>query len=260
MSDRPESLAAALVELQQHLPRIGKDSAAIVETKTGRTYGYKYADLSTISHILLPMMAELGMYWTCQPTMKDGQFVMEYELGHVVDESTITGLYPLPSSTPQTMGGAITYARRYCLLAVTGAAPDEDDDDAQAAEQAARVQRNAPPEVRADGSATEAEQMRMNRGHEPGTERFRGPAPDEGDWQDEPGQPLNPPSEEAWGSIGPQQKTRMFAMFGGLGMREKDKQIAFIEEVTGVRVGSRNDLSYVQAGHVLEALETRSGK
>ena len=127
-------------------------------------------------------------------------------------------------------------------------------------EHIARAQRNAPPETREDGSATEAELTRMNRGHEPGTERFCGPAPDEGEWQDEPGQPLNPPSEEAWGSIGPQQKTRMFAMFTGLGMREKARQVAFIEEVTGVRVNSRNDLSYVQAGQVLEALETRSGK
>ena len=123
----------------------------------------------------------------------------------------------------------------------------------------ARAQRNAPPEVREDGSATEAEQSRMNRGHEPGVERL-GKTPVDDGWYDEPGQPLNPPSEEARGSIGPQQKTRMFAMFTGLGMREKDKQIAFIESVTGERVNSRNDLSYVQAGQVLEALETRSGK
>ena len=124
---------------------------------------------------------------------------------------------------------------------------------------AARAQRNAPPEVRADGSATEAEQMRMSRGHEPGVERL-GTTPVDDQWYDEPGQPLDPPSETAWGSIGPQQKTRMFAMFTGLGMRQKDAQVAFIEEVTGVRVNSRNDLSYVQAGQVLEALETRSGK
>ena len=80
----------------------------------------------------------------------------------------------MPNGTPQTIGGAITYARRYALLAVTGVAPDDDDDDGQAAEdesQEVRALQQLPPETRADGSATEAEQMRMNTGRVPGTWR-----------------------------------------------------------------------------------------
>ena len=167
-----------------------------------------------------------------------------------------------PGRTPYTRGSELmnaeTSAWGRAIIAV-GAADAKRGVASRQEVAAARAQRNAPPEVREDGSATEAELSRMSRGHEPGVERL-GKTPVDDGWYDEPGQPLNPPSEEAWGSISPQQKTRMFAMFGGLGMRGKEEQLAFIEEVTGVRVNSRNDLSYVQAGQVLEALETRSGK
>lgn len=174
----------------------------------------------------------------------------------------------VPGRTPFTRGSELqnaeTSAWGRAIIAVgaadakRGIASRQEVANARAAE-AAHAQRNMPPETRADGSATEAEQTRMREGSEPGTWRSAGTAENDG-WYDEPGQPLDPPSETVWGSIGPQQKTRMFAMFTGLGMRQRDAQIAFIEEVTGVRVNSRNDLSYVQAGQVLEALETRSGK
>lgn len=60
MSDQPQGLAAALAALQANLPHIGKDAAAIVPTKAGGTYGYKYADLSTITRILMPKLADLS--------------------------------------------------------------------------------------------------------------------------------------------------------------------------------------------------------
>jgi ERF superfamily len=246
--DQPASLAAALAELQQQLPRIAKNAQG---------QRSRYADLAEISHQLLPLLGKLGFAFTACPTMSGEQFVLAYRLYHAPSGETIGGDYPLPSSTPQTMGGAITYARRYCLLAVTGAAPDEDDDDAQVAEEAARAaraQRNHAPETRSDGSATDAELERMSRGPEPGAWRSTGTAEND-PWQDEPGQPLDPPAETAFGSISPQQQTRMFAMFTGLKMRDREAQVAFIENVIGERVNSRKDLSYVQAGAVLEALE-----
>jgi hypothetical protein len=125
------------------------------------------------------------------------------------------------------------------------------------AERIARWQRRADPETDEHGAATAAEQERMTRGPEPGAWRSAGTAEND-PWQDEPGQPLDPPAETAFGSISPQQQTRMFAMFTGLKMREREAQVAFIEKVIGERVASRKDLSYVQAGNVLEALEKAS--
>lgn len=137
------------------MPHIRKDLTAKVETKTGPGYRYSYADLAQISREVLPILGKLGLSFTSRPTLADGRFVLAYELLHISGESR-TGVYPLPDrGTPQEIGGAITYARRYCLCAVTGAAPDDDDNDAAAAERAAsrRQQRTTRQQRPAEGDA-----------------------------------------------------------------------------------------------------------
>jgi hypothetical protein len=133
----PQSLSEALAALQAHLPRVAKDQeASITSQRTGRTHSYKYADLADVSAVILPLMASLGLSFTACPTIWTDRFVLAYQLLHTGGES-VSGWYPLPSSgSPQEIGSAITYARRYALCAVTGLAPGGDDDDAQAAERA----------------------------------------------------------------------------------------------------------------------------
>ncbi len=133
---KPAGLNAALADLQTQLPHIAKNNTA----KAG-SYSYNYADLAEISRQVLPLMGKLGLSFTSRPTLADGRMVLVYELRHLSGES-IEGMYPLPDrGTPQEVGGAITYARRYCLCAITGVAPDNDDEDAVLAETAARKQR-----------------------------------------------------------------------------------------------------------------------
>jgi hypothetical protein len=122
-------LFKALAQLQADLPKVGKAA-------TGQ-YG-RYADLADVSQRVLPQLGKLGLVFTSRPTIIDGSFVLAYSLVHVSGERE-DGIYPLPSGgTPQQMGSAITYARRYCLCAVTGVAPDQDDDDATSAQHAGR--------------------------------------------------------------------------------------------------------------------------
>lgn len=141
-----ESLAAALADLQTQLPRITKDLTAKVKSeRTGAQYQYSYADLAQISRELLPLLGKLGLSFTARPTLAEGRFVLAYKLLHISGDKE-EGQYPLPDrGTPQEIGGAITYARRYCLCAVTGVAPDSDDDDAKMAESAARRRRTERP-------------------------------------------------------------------------------------------------------------------
>jgi hypothetical protein len=132
-----KSLAAALVALQAKMPRITKGETAKVPTKNGPGYSYSYADLASISAQLMPVMSEVGLAFTARPTIHDGRFVLAYSLVHGPSKEREDGFYPLPDvSNPQAVGSAITYARRYCLLAVTGAAPDDEDDDGKAAKDA----------------------------------------------------------------------------------------------------------------------------
>jgi hypothetical protein len=129
------SLAAALARVQAALPHVGKDKTAQVRSEKG-SYSYRYADLADIAQAIHPLLSAEGLAWTAKPTLDtDGRFVLAYSLLHGPSGEREDGTYPLPDptrSTPQQIGSAITYGRRYCLTAVTGVAVD-DDDDGQAA-------------------------------------------------------------------------------------------------------------------------------
>ena len=116
-------LAKALTAFHTELPKVGKGS-------TNPAFKSKYADLADIVSVVLPALAKQGLAWFTTPHVSDDGFVLEYELRHTSGEA-ITGSWPLPDpekATPQQMGSAVTYAKRYTLSAVTGIAPDEDDD------------------------------------------------------------------------------------------------------------------------------------
>lgn len=127
-----KTLAAALAAFQAELPTVEKGNTAKVATKSGPGYTYEYADLSDISPKVLPLLGKHGLSWKTKPTMIDGNFVLHYALMHELGEID-EGIYPLPgpNTAAQQLGGAITYARRYALCAVTGVAPGGDDHDAQ---------------------------------------------------------------------------------------------------------------------------------
>ena len=207
-------LAAALAKIQANLPRIPKNSNA--------QYG-KYADLADVNGILLPILAAEGLTWTCWPTMLDGQFVLRCILIHADSDDELSCFYPLPSSAPQTMGGAITYARRYALLAVTGVVAD-DDDDAQVAQEAHRAGKARAQDV------------------------------DESLWTDQPAGTLPPLvkdellPEQRPGSIDGKQQTRLQLMcVRDLGMADHDQMLAEWGKFLGRPLESRKDPSWVEA-------------
>lgn len=124
----PGNLATALAAFQAELPTISKRNTA----DTG-SYSYKYADLADVSTLVLPLLGKHGLSFSAMPTLDDaGKFVLEYALRHRGGDVQV-GRYPLPSGTPQQIGSAITYARRYALCSVTGVAPEAEDDDGKGA-------------------------------------------------------------------------------------------------------------------------------
>ncbi|MGW9587465.1 ERF family protein [Microbacterium sp. NPDC055455] len=164
-------LAKALAAFHADLPKVGKGS-------TNPAFKSKYADLADIVSVVLPALAKNGLAWITTPRVSDDGFVLEYELRHTSGDA-VTGSWPLPDpekATPQQMGSAVTYAKRYTLSAVTGIAPDEDDDGnaASAGPGAAPRQRTTrvpdPQEkiaaaVRAIGDAATAEKLDTIEAH-----------------------------------------------------------------------------------------------
>lgn len=160
MTEDHPSLTAAIAAVQADLPVVGKDHKATVKSDKG-SYTYKYANLAQVSAAILPLLSKHGLAWTTRPTLDDaGRFVLKYELEHTSGASK-DGSYPLPTTTrPQEMGSAITYARRYALCAVTGLAPEEDDDNASAAERSAVLREERELSVRVLKESVWAEAQR----------------------------------------------------------------------------------------------------
>jgi len=71
-----------------------------------------------------------------QPTnVSDGRAVLETMLVHAPSGQYIAGEYPVHpiKADPQAEGSALTYARRYAIMALVGIAPEDDDGNAATA-------------------------------------------------------------------------------------------------------------------------------
>lgn len=165
--DPTADLAAALAAAQAELPDVKKNRSADVKSKEGRfLYAYAYADLADVSAAVLPVLGRHGLAFTAFPGHQpDGKFGLRYYLLHSGGGS-IGGFFEIDDKGGmQIVGGRITYARRYCLCAVTGVAADEDvdarDDGAPRTAQrqsapARRAPRNASPAPAAQSAASAA--------------------------------------------------------------------------------------------------------
>lgn len=133
--DKPTTLAAALAAFQLELPRLPKS-----KTANAGTYDYGYADLAEASLIILPLLAKHGLSFSSKPTVLDGRPVLISTLRHAGGDSDEAIWELPPKGSPQQIGSAITYGRRYTLCAMTGvAAGDEDDDGREAEKSESRV-------------------------------------------------------------------------------------------------------------------------
>ncbi len=241
-------LNAALAKFQAALPSVAKG-----ETAHAGTYTYSYAGLDDVSAAIEPALGKVGLAFTAFPHLLDGQFVLVYSLLHESGEERI-GVWPLGTGTPQQRGSAITYGRRYCLLAVTGVFPGGEDDDGEAAGQAMQQ-----PRVRTAHSDTEHRRLRDptpdERVNGSGAARTHGPIPPEDDrWAGQPAGDLALP-ENQQGIMDGRQRARMFALFADIGLAGEDiAQRALLSKILGGEVQSRGALSWADADKAIKAL------
>ncbi len=117
-----KALAAALVEFQKNAPHIAKDSV-------NPHFKNRYASLDAIMDAVRGPLAEQGLVITQHPSEHDLVPTLDTILLHVSGEMIrSTMLLSAERSGPQAQGSALTYARRYAVLAVLGLVADEDDD------------------------------------------------------------------------------------------------------------------------------------
>ena len=124
-------LTAALVAFHQ-------DVATIHETSTAQ-YG-AYADLSTVLSAILPALSKHGirLSQSFQPWGDDGSaMLLVTSLKHVSGEEEVSRLPLVRANSSRgnavhDWGGAVTYQRRYAVLAMLGLAAGIKDDDGDA--------------------------------------------------------------------------------------------------------------------------------
>lgn len=96
----------------------------------------KYATLDEIWETVRKAVNEAGLVVFCSIEKRDGERVMVTHLAEASSGEEISCAFPIAAAanTPQAIGSALTYARRYTLTAlleiVTG---DGEDDDGEAA-------------------------------------------------------------------------------------------------------------------------------
>lgn len=130
-SESLSSLGAALAEAQSKFPPVLKTKTAKIDKKAGGFYTYNYADLGDVLKTVGNTLKDNGLAVTQLPATIDGKHALATRLLHSSGEwIEETMLIPITSSDPQSLGSAITYARRYALCSVLGIAAEEDDDGA----------------------------------------------------------------------------------------------------------------------------------
>ena len=141
----PRSLAAALAAFQGAMPVVAKTKTAHLRGKDGQpTYSYSYAGLAEVSAAASPLLAEHGLSFTCTPAIDEqGRITLLGILQHTSGDQ-LTGQLPISGSTPQQVGSALTYARRYLLGCMTGIVTDDDDDGAMASQKRPRKAASPP--------------------------------------------------------------------------------------------------------------------
>lgn len=138
-SESIEQLATALANAQGEIEGASKDS-------TNPHFKSKYADLASVwdacrkplskhglSVVQLPKAEGANVTVTTLLLHKSGQFIGEVLTVQAMD------------AKPQSVGSALTYARRYGLSTVVGIAPEDDDGEAAQGRQQARVSLAAVP-------------------------------------------------------------------------------------------------------------------
>ena len=112
------ALVAAIGELQN-----------VPKTASNPYFKSKYAPLDGIIESTRPILAKHGLAVMQSPVFEDGKAGVETTIVHKDGHSiSSTLLLPIKDQSPQGVGGAITYARRYSLAAVLGIAAEDDLD------------------------------------------------------------------------------------------------------------------------------------
>jgi hypothetical protein len=224
-------------ELLAALQRAIGNVSEVTRSHTAQTgsYAYTYATigdvLREVRRVCTPEGLAVMQHVSTDDTRLAVTTVIVHSSGQTMPMSTVT--WPMPRD-PQTMGGIITYLRRYSLVSIFSIATEDDDG---AAASRALAQQSRPP---ARQQATQP----ANR-----SQRSRPPAPPAGEptpaADDEPTPPADPATAEQLDTIA--------ALGDALALTPSQRRVQ-VSRLIGRTVATARDLSRAEAAKVVDGL------
>lgn len=139
----PIEFSPTRLEIGKAMLKAQSEIGPLVKTESNPMFGSKYADLASVIEATRKPLLTAGLVLIQGASTKEATVDVETMLLHAESGEwvrTVLSLTPLEaklskdsgerSVTPQTVGSAITYARRYGLQALCGIAPEDDDANA----------------------------------------------------------------------------------------------------------------------------------
>ena len=125
-----KNIATALVKAQKQFQPALKESVNPAFQRGGK--GGKYADLASCINAVMDSLNNNGIALIQQNQPHPDGILVETVFIHESGEMLNCGQIFVPASKhdPQGYGSALTYARRYSLMAACGIAPEDDDGNA----------------------------------------------------------------------------------------------------------------------------------
>jgi hypothetical protein len=141
-----QKIASALVKAQRAF-------GPALKTNTNPHFKTKYADLSACIEAVIDSLNENGIALIQRNHESEHGVTVETVFVHESGETLDCGKLHVPAvkNDPQGYGSALTYARRYSLMAACGIAPEDDDGNAaqRKPEQQRQQAQDTSPKARA---------------------------------------------------------------------------------------------------------------
>lgn len=192
----------------------------VVKTKrvNAGAMNYSYADLDTVLEASKPVLTANDLA-VAQAASGEGVHAI---LMHTTGEWLSFPPYQVHTqqNTPQGQGSALTYARRYQMLALLGIATE--DDDGTAASKKPKAAATRPGNVSATGEIVPPRTTRLALNGDKAT---------------------------------PAQIRMAGALFNGRGWTERDERLARTADLIGRTIGSWDELSKAEMGDMLDKLK-----
>lgn len=120
-----DKIAAAFVKAQ-------KGFAPALKTSSNPHFKSRYADLAACVEAVMDALNSNGIALVQKTHQDDAGVTVETVFVHESGETMSAGMLHVPAAKhdPQGYGSALTYARRYSLMAACGIAPEDDDGNA----------------------------------------------------------------------------------------------------------------------------------